>query len=133
MAEKQSKHTLTAEEIEIIHKMPTAWLLRKLSDIGLPDEQLELMERDDIVRAWTSAVADGRDKPVLKTTGPRPIIMDPLIAEKQLEFERYKLDQEIKFRQQQIETEKDKMLQQQKLEADKLHWQIARANTANTT
>jgi hypothetical protein len=136
MAEKQSKHTLTAKEIEIIHKMPTARLLRKLSDIGLPDEQLELMERDDLLRAWTSAVADGRDKPVLKTTGdqPRPIIMDPILAGKQLEFERYKLDQEIKL-QQQLENarlqqqqelqqlEKDKMMQQQKLEADKLQWQ----------
>jgi hypothetical protein len=125
MAEKQSKHTLTAKEIEIIHKMPTARLLRKLSDIGLPDEQLELMERDDLLRAWTSAVADGRDKPVLKTTGdqPRPIIMDPILAEKQLEFERYKLDQEIKQQQELQQLEKDKMLQQQKLEADKLQWQ----------
>ena len=78
MAEK-GKHTLTAKEIEGIHKMPTARLIRKLSDIGVTDEQLELMERDDLVRAWTSAVADGRDKPVLKTTGdqPRPIVMDP--------------------------------------------------------
>ena len=120
MAEKQSKHTLTAKEIEIIHKMPTARLLRKLSDIGVSDEQLELMERDDLVRAWTSAVADGRDKPVLKTTGdqPRPIIMDPIIAEKQLEFERYKLDQEIKLRQQQIETERLRQQELQQLEKD---------------
>ena len=58
------------------------------------------MERDDLLRARTSAVAEGRDKPVLKPTGdqPRPIVMNPVIAERQLEFERYRLDQEIKFR-----------------------------------
>ena len=57
------------------------------------------MERDDLVHARTSAVAEGRDKPVLKPTidQPRPIVMDPAIAEKHLEFERYKLEQEIKF------------------------------------
>ena len=72
--------------------MSTAWLVRELTDIGVTEEQLELMERDDLVRAWTSAVAEGRDKPILKPTGDQPIVMDPVIAEKQLEFERYKLD-----------------------------------------
>ena len=47
MAEKQGKHTLTAKEIEFIHKMSTARLIRKLTDIGVAEEQLELMERDD--------------------------------------------------------------------------------------
>jgi hypothetical protein len=26
------------------------------------------MERDDLLRAWIAAVADGQDKPILKTT-----------------------------------------------------------------
>ena len=60
MAEKQGKHTLTAKEIEFIHKMSTARLIRKLTDIGVTEEQLQLMDRDDLVRAWTSAVAEGR-------------------------------------------------------------------------
>ena len=71
---------------------------------------IELMERDDLIRAWTSALAEGHDKPILTASGdqPRLIVMDPAVADERLEFERYKLEQEIKFRQQQLETEQDK-------------------------
>jgi histone H3/H4 len=84
MAEKPVSRTLTAKEIEGIHKMPISRLIRKVADSGVTEEQLELMERDELLRAWTSAVAEGRDKPVSKIIGdqPRPIIMDPVIAEK---------------------------------------------------
>jgi hypothetical protein len=68
---------------------------------------------------WISAVAESRDKPVPKPTGdqPRTIILDPGIAIKQLEFERYKLEQEMQFRQQQWQ-------QQQQLETARLQMQL---------
>ena len=64
--------TLTAKEIEGLHKMPTSRLIRKFTDIGVTDERLELIERDE-----------GHDKPVPKVTGgkPRTIKVDPVIAE----------------------------------------------------
>ena len=133
MTEKQTKRILSAKEIESIHKMSTARLIRKLSDIGLTDEQLDLMERDELLHTWVSAVAEGRDKPVPKLMGdqPRAVIMDPEIAQKQLEFERYKLDQEMQFRQQQLQQQQQlettrlqmQLQQQQQFEAEKLLWQ----------
>ena len=101
MAEKQMKQTLTSKEMENIQKMPTARIIRKLSDIGFTEEQLELMEREDLLRAWISVVSEGRDIPVPSGEPPRAIILDPTIAEKQLEFERFRLQQEMQFRQQQ--------------------------------
>ena len=70
--------------------MPTSRLIRKLTDIEVAEEQLELMERDELVRTWTSAIAEGCDKPVSKVTGdqPKTVIVDPVKAGKQLEFDR---------------------------------------------
>jgi len=107
MAEKQAKRILTASEIENIHKMPTARLTRKLAELGFTDEQLDLMDRKELIHTWSTAVADGGDKSVSKLTAeqPRALMLDPTIAEKQLEFERFKFEQEIKMRQQQLDAE----------------------------
>jgi len=65
MAEKQAKRILTASEIENIHKMPTTRLTRKLAELGFTDEQLDLMDRKELIHTWSTAVADGRDKSIL--------------------------------------------------------------------
>jgi len=65
------------------------------------------MDRKELIHTWSIAVADGRDKSVSKLTAeqPRAIILDPTIAEKQLEFEHFKFEQEIKMHQQQLDAE----------------------------
>jgi hypothetical protein len=110
MAEKQ-KHTLTATEIEAVNKMSTVRLMRKLTDAGVTEEQVELMERDDLIRTWLNMIAEGRDKPPVA-----PTFVSPEMQEKQLEFERYKFELELQLRQQ---LEADRL----RLEAEKLNWQ----------
>jgi hypothetical protein len=110
MAEKQ-KHTLTAKEIEAVNKMSTVRLMRKLTDAGVTEEQVELMERDDLIRTWLNMIAEGRDKPPVA-----PTFVSPEMQEKQLEFERYKFELELQLRQQ---LEADRL----RLEAEKLNWQ----------
>src|SRR5664279_276811 len=123
MAEKQTKRTLTAKELENINKMPTARLLLKLAESGLAYDRLESMEREELVRAWISAVSEGRDiptsAPTVSQTSSSAIVLDPVIAQKQLEFERLKFEQELQFRQTQFQ-------QQQQLEVEKLKIENAR-------
>jgi hypothetical protein len=62
MAENPPACKLSAKERDTINKMPTARVIHKLAAIGFTDEQLELMEREELLRAWISAVTEGRDK-----------------------------------------------------------------------
>jgi len=82
-------------------------LTRKLAELGFTDEQLDLMDRIELTHTWSTAAADGRDKSVSKLTAeqPRALIIDPTVAERQLEFEQFKFEQEIKRRQQQLKAE----------------------------
>jgi hypothetical protein len=89
------KRTLTAKEIEVINKISTVRFVRKLTDAGVTEEQVESTERDNLIRVWLNMRAEGRDRPPVI-----PTFVSPEMQEKQLEFERYKFEMELQLRQQ---------------------------------
>ena len=70
---------------DAIKKMPTARLVVKLTQSGVPDVDLETMDRKAMMEAWAECVLAGRDRPV-----PEPaaaVRYDPAIEKLRLEFD----------------------------------------------
>jgi hypothetical protein len=73
---------LTAEQQSHIKKMNEVRLITKLTQVGVPGEKLETMDRQAMMNMWAEFVASGKDKPV---TGPvvfNPVGYDPEIEKK---------------------------------------------------
>jgi len=56
------------------------------------------MDRKELIHTWSTVVAEDRDKSIPQLTIERPqaLILDPTIAEKQLEFEHLSLNKKFK-------------------------------------
>jgi hypothetical protein len=79
--------------------MSTTRLLSKPMQTRFTEEQLEKMERPELMNAFAQAVAEGRDKPAAETDKPHsPPHYDPAAEKVRLEFE-----EEIRLRREEIE------------------------------
>ncbi len=54
---------LSQSQRDAIKKMSTARLITKLSRVGVPDEQLDKMDREALMNAWAGFVLKGKEDP----------------------------------------------------------------------
>ena len=107
MADKNPKRILTPKEMETVGKMSTTRLTRNLMNIGTTDEEIDLMDRDHLVRAWVAAVAEGRDRPIT----PNPTETAAAIAG----FDRIKFEREMQLKEQELRQQQDHMQHEKEL------------------
>jgi len=75
---------LPKEQQDKIKKASTFRLQRNLCRAGIPEDSVEVMERQTLMETWATLVASGRDQPVEGGT------LDPQFEQQRLSFEREK-------------------------------------------
>lgn len=84
--------SLTKTQVEAIKKLNTARLITKLAQVGYSEEELDTMDREALMGAWATCVADGKDKPAAPSA---PTIgYDVELERQKLEFEMRKFETE---------------------------------------
>ena len=96
---------LTEPQRSDIKKMSTVRLTSKLMSAGIPEEEIEKLDRQGMMEAWAKIVAEGKDKPPVVKAMPAAAGYDPDLEKEILAFERMKFETETKERQRQEETE----------------------------
>ena len=93
---------LTKTQVEAIKKLNMARLITKLAQVGYSEEELDTMDREALMGAWATCVADGKDKPAAPSA---PTIGYGVELERQkLEFEMRKFESEQKMKLVEIES-----------------------------
>ena len=54
---------VSAAQRELVAKMATEQLIKKLGEAGVPKEEVDAMNREQRMEAWAGMIADGRDVP----------------------------------------------------------------------
>ena len=83
-------------QVQAIKKLSTSRLISKLSRVGYSEEELDIMDRDAMMKACAECVADGKDKP--EPAAPPVVYYDVDLEREKLEFEKQKLQAEIDSR-----------------------------------
>ena len=96
---------LTKTQVEAIKKLNTARLITKLAQVGYSEEELDTMDREALMGAWATCVADGKDKPAAPSTPSTGY--DVELERQKLEFEMRKFEAEQKMKKAELQ-----MLQQ---------------------
>ena len=99
---------------ENIKKMPDMRLISKLTQAGIPTEQIEEMDRAALLESYAKLVLEGGP-----TQPPQPRFgYDPAIEKERLQIERDKLRQEAEFQREKLqqEAELQRELQREKLQ-----------------
>ena len=107
-----------------IKKMSMVRLTLKLVAAGMPEEEIEKLDRQGMMEAWAKIVAEGKDKlPVVKAM-PAAAGYDPDLEKERLAFERMKFEAEMKERQRREEVEQRRWeAEQRRAEEEKVEKQ----------
>jgi hypothetical protein len=87
---------LTKSEQYNINKMSDARLVSCLTKFGVSVDEIEQMDRNSITNKWAELVAAKTDKPATVTVGT--VGYDAAVEREKLQFEKFKFEQELKFR-----------------------------------
>src|SRR5271157_5805164 len=88
-----------------IKKISTVRLTSKLVSAGIPEEEIEKLDRQGMMEAWAKKVAEGKDKPTVVKAIPTAAAYDPYLEKESLAFERMKFETETKERLRREEVE----------------------------
>ena len=97
--------SLTKTQVDAIKKLNTARLITKLAQVGYSEEELDTMDREALMGAWATCVADGKDKPAAPSNPSTGY--DVELERQKLEFEMRKFEAEQKMKKAELQ-----MLQQ---------------------
>ena len=80
---------LDPKQLESVKKMSQVRLLLKLSQAGYPEEQLEKMERQDLLNLWAECILAGKDvtPPVAAATPTASLGYDVELERQKLQLE----------------------------------------------
>ena len=100
---------------EAIKKMNTDKLRMKLAKVGVDEEEIAAMSREQLMHAWAERVAEGREEPLPTATASIKAQGYDIDFERQrLEFEMKKFEDEMSWRRQ----EKEEKLAREKIEKE---------------
>jgi hypothetical protein len=83
--------------------MSTNRLALKLGQIGFTAEQLDTMERKDMLQAYAQAIVDGRDKP--EAPAPAAIAPDPDVEKLRLQLESQTIQLQAQLESQRLQND----------------------------
>ena len=104
-----------------IKKMPTVRLATKLMASGMPEEEVEKLDRAGLMENWARTVLEGKDKPA--PVVPTAMGYDPAIEKERLEFEKRKFELEMKkmeLQAQMMAEEKAERARREEIEAKRI-------------
>ena len=94
---------LSKSEQDNIRKMSDARLVSCLTKCGVSVDEVEHMDRNSMISKWAELVAAKADKPAAATASI--VGYDAAVERDKLQFEKFKFEQELKFRRE-LETAK---------------------------
>jgi hypothetical protein len=98
---------LEAAAREAIKKMSTDRLRIKLAKVGVDEEEIAGMSREQLMHAWAERVAEGKEEPLPTAIAPiKALGYDVDLERQRLEFEMKKFEEEMSWRR----KEKEEML-----------------------
>ena len=116
---------LDPKQLESVKKMSQVRLLLKLSQAGYPEEQLEKMERQDLLNLWAECILAGKDvtPPVAAATPTASLGYDvELEREKlQLETRRFEAQEKARVADEKIRLEEISRLEKARVADEKMH------------
>jgi len=80
---------LTKAQVVLVKKLSTIRLISKLTSVGYTDKELDAMNREPLLQAWATCIADGKDKP------PESVNLPPIPLGYDVELVRQKLELEM--------------------------------------
>jgi len=83
---------LTKAQIDAIKKCSNTRLIAKLSIVGYTEEQLDVMDREALLQAWATCVAEGKDKPLDPVKPLVPLGYHIELERQKVEFEKSKFE-----------------------------------------
>jgi TPP-dependent pyruvate/acetoin dehydrogenase alpha subunit len=89
---------VSKKQKELVKKMKTTTLAAKLVRVGMSEEQIEGMDREALMEAWTHNVAEGREESTVVTVSPVAARYDVGLEMERLAFELRKFEAEEKRR-----------------------------------
>jgi len=107
---------LTKAQVELVKKLSTARLISKLTSVGYTDEELDIMDREALLQAWATCIAEGKDKPPASVN----LGYDVKLERQKLEFEKLKFEKDHELEKLKIESEKLKVESDEKLKKAEL-------------
>ena len=95
---------LDPKQLESVKKMSQVRLLLKLSQAGYPEEQLEKMERQDLLNLWAECILAGKDvtPPVAAATPTASLGYDVELEREKLQLETRRFEAQEKARLEEI-------------------------------
>ena len=95
---------LDPKQLESVKKMSQVRLLLKLSQAGYPEEQLEKMERQDLLKLWAECILAGKDvtPPVAAATPTASLGYDVELEREKLQLETRRFEAQEKARLEEI-------------------------------
>ena len=95
---------LDPKQLESVKKMSQVRLLLKLSQAGYPEEQLEKMERQDLLNLWAECILAGKDvtPPVAAATPTASLGYDVELEREKLQLETRRFEAQEKARVEEI-------------------------------
>ena len=95
---------LDPKQLESVKKMSQVRLLLKLSQAGYPEEQLEKMERQDLLNLWAECILAGKDvtPPVAAATPTASLGYDVELERQKLQLETRRFEAQEKARLEEI-------------------------------
>ena len=95
---------LDPKQLESVKKMSQVRLLLKLSQAGYPEEQLEKMERQDLLNLWAECILAGKDvtPPVAAATPTASLGYDVELERQKLQLETRRFEAQEKARVEEI-------------------------------
>ena len=113
---------LESAQVQAIKKLSSSRLVSKLSRVGYTEEELDAMDRDAMLAAWATCVADGKEKPELAM--PQPMVSyDVEVERERLEFEKRKFEAELQLKQAEHQLKMHEMETQEKLKQAEIETQ----------
>ena len=115
---------LTKAQIDAIKKCSNTRLIAKLLSVGYTEEQLDAMDREALLQAWATCVAEGKDKTFDPVKPLVPLGYDIELERQKLEFEKSKFEaqqasqvkeHQMKLQMKQMEIEAQEKLKQAEL------------------
>ena len=97
---------------ESIRKTSTLRLQHNLLKVGVDEDTVASLDRQQLMATWAQMVADGKDKPVegaVASVGKAPIGYDPETERMKLQWEREKFDREMRIQEEMLKKKEEKI------------------------